>query len=283
MGKAVVAPGPTVLMVGEDRIGVLRRIKACQVRHNKPIPRGRLYISSTRIEVDKKGTDAVKAELEHISNAVGASPSLLVVDTLNRALPSGASENDPKDMASFINLVDSIRDAFGCVCLIVHHTGHTEKDRSRGHSSFKAALDFELCVSRRGGVRVAEWTKMKNLPDEPRPQEFILEPVLVDATEDGELVRSAVVSWKGQASSRATVATTKVEMLGLNTLRTASVTSGGLAASLEAWRPLFYAGHWGDNDAAKQKAFRRTRESLLNKGLVRVNEDKYMPENGGLS
>jgi hypothetical protein len=44
---------------------------------------------------------------------------------------------------------------------------------------------------------------------------------------------------------------------------------------LEQWRPLFYAGHTGDNDNTKKKAFQRARESLVNKGFATVLDDQY--------
>jgi len=44
---------------------------------------------------------------------------------------------------------------------------------------------------------------------------------------------------------------------------------------LEEWRRLFYAGHTGDNEDTKKKAFLRARESLVDKGFVEVTDDIY--------
>ena len=44
---------------------------------------------------------------------------------------------------------------------------------------------------------------------------------------------------------------------------------------LEDWRLLFYAGHTGDNEDTKKKAFLRARESLVDKGFVEVTDDIY--------
>ena len=97
--------------------------------------------------------------------------------------------------------------------------------------------------------------------------------MLLDQDEDGELITSCVVSWQGRAAVKATVTTTKAESLGLDTLRTAF--AGGDWATLGTWRTIFYAKHWGDNDDAKQKSFRRVRESLAGKGLIAIDGEHY--------
>ena len=52
-----------------------------------------------------------------------------------------------------------------------------------------------------------------------------------------------------------------------------SVPQGSLY--LEEWRRLFYAGHTGDNEDTKKKAFLRARKSLFDKGIVEVTDDIY--------
>jgi hypothetical protein len=273
MGKVVNAPGPTFYLAGEGRTGLPRRFQALQIHHKAPIPADRLFISTCRTELDEKGAEEVKAAMARITDEVGAPPSLIIVDTLARALPAGADENSARDMGAFINVVDGIRDRFNCVVIIVHHTGHDEQKRARGSSSFRAAMDFELCVGKRGGERFAEWSKLKDLPDQQQPQEFNLKPVLIDATEDGELISSAVVEWKGTATQTARATLTTVEDLALKTLSEAI--GLGLGATLEAWRPLFYAGHWGDNESSKRKSFQRVRDSLVAKKILRVEDNLY--------
>ena len=52
-----------------------------------------------------------------------------------------------------------------------------------------------------------------------------------------------------------------------------NVTSAGLA--LEEWRPLFNERHTGDNIKSKDTAFRRAREGLVDKGLLKCRDDIY--------
>jgi hypothetical protein len=134
-------------------------------------------------------------------------------------------------------------------------------------------MDAELCIAKRGAIRTAEWSKLKDLPEEPHPQEFSLEPELLGQDEDGNLITSAVVAWKGRTTLKAAITTTKAESLGLDTLRAAL--AGGDKTTLFTWRPIFYAKHYGDTDDAKQKSFRRVRESLAGKGLISIEGDHY--------
>jgi len=274
-GREVASPGPVYYIAGEGRGPLLRRFQGWQLDRKVTIPADRLFISSSRIELDDRGATGVKNEIEQRAKETGASPSLIIIDTMARALPSGSDENSAKDVGDFINTVDQIRDLFNCVVLIIHHSGHMEDKRARGSSALRAAMDIELCITKREGARIAEWTKLKDLPEEPRPQEFVLGRVLVSAEEDGELISSAVVSWQGQSARRTAIALTRTENLGLNTLTNTIVKEGSSSTSLDAWREVFYSQHWGDSDAGKQKAFRRVRESLAGKNLIVVRDGLY--------
>lgn len=274
-GREVASPGPVYYIAGEGRGPLIRRFQGWQLDRKVTIPADRLFISSSRIELDDRGATGVENEVERWTKETGFPPSLIIIDTMARALPSGADENSAKDVGAFINTVDRIRDRFNCVVLIIHHSGHMEDKRARGSSALRAAMDVELCITKREGARIAEWTKLKDLPEEPRPQEFVLERVLVSAEEDGELISSAVVSWRGQAARRTASVLTKVESLALNTLTIAIVKEGSSSTSVDAWREEFRSRHWADSPAAMQKAFRRVRESLAGKNLIVVRDGLY--------
>jgi hypothetical protein len=267
-----VGSGPAFYIAGEGRLGLLRRFRAWQLHHKVDIAPHPIYVSTSRIELDEAGAAAVEAEADRISSEIGASPALIIIDTLARTLPSGGDENSAKDVGAFINLVDRIRDRFQCVILILHHVGHVEPNRARGSSALRAAMDVELRVSYQSSTRAVVWSKLKDSPEEPRPRQFVLEQVLLETSEEGEPVFSAVVNWKGTTKT-SRLSTSAVEDLALATLREAI--GSGMEASLEAWRPLFYAGHWGDNEEAKRKAFKRVRDSLRTKDVLHVKDDLY--------
>jgi RecA-family ATPase len=277
MGRQVSA-GPVYYIAGEGRPGLLRRFKAWQLKRRVTIPEDRLFLSVVPIELNAAGAAEVTAEAERRAQESGEPPALLIVDTLSRMMPAGGDENSVKDMMAFVKAVDQIRDRFDCVAVIVHHTGVADDKRARGSTSLKAAMDAELCITKRGAIRTAEWIKLKDLPEELHPQEFALEPELLGQDDDGNLITSAVVEWRGETTAQTSRPLTRTENLGLETLRH-SITEG-YSATLEAWRTTFYEKHWGDTHNTKKQAFARIRESLSGRGLIRIDGENYSIKGG---
>jgi AAA domain len=113
-----------------------------------------------------------------------------VIDTLNRSLDG--SENDDKDMTAYIRAADAIREAFGCLVIIVHHCG-VEATRPRGHTSLTGAVDAQIAVKRDPAGNIAaevQWMK-----DGPEGEVIVsrLEQVEVGTDADGEPITSCVV------------------------------------------------------------------------------------------
>ncbi len=266
-GGRKVASGPVFYVAGEGRPGLLRRIQAWELARNVKIPADRLFLSTRRIDLDADGAAAVAVEIDRLSAACGLAPVLVIVDTIARALPAGADENSAKDMGAFINVMDGIRDRFRCVVVLVHHTGQADQNRARGSSALKAAMDAELCVSRKGNVHHAEWTKLKDLPEEPAPLAFILESQDVGPDDVKEPITSAAVVWRGAHVARPT----DTEELGLQTLRDAMAENGGGPVTEAVWREGFMAVHGGKRRNDKRTAFSRVRHSLVNKRLIAVD------------
>ena len=73
-----------------------------------------------------KDIDAmVRAALEGL-------PVLIVVDTLARNF-RGGDENQTADLNQFVAMMDDLKARYAsCTILIVHHTGHGDKQRGRG-------------------------------------------------------------------------------------------------------------------------------------------------------
>lgn len=275
-GRGVVA-GPVFYIAGEGRTGLLRRFEAWQLKRKVKIPDDRLFLSAVRIELNDLGAAEVELEVKRIAGEIGAAPVLIIVDTLARALPTGSDENSAKDMGAFINIVDRLRDRFQCVAMIVHHSGVADDKRTRGSTALKGALETELRITSRGVTRIADWTKLKDLPEEPHPQEFVLEKELLGQDDDGNFITSCVVEWKGETEVKASTTVTAGEDLGLLTLKTAikEGDDGGFDASLEGWRRAYYKKSTAEDTAAKRQAFNRIRKSLAQKGLITVDNDRY--------
>jgi hypothetical protein len=84
---------------------------------------------------------------------------MIFVDTLAR---SGLkNENDSEAMNNLITNCDMLGEITGAIVVGIHHAGWAE-NRSRGHSSLPAAIDFEMTVSGDGDIRTAEITKSRD-------------------------------------------------------------------------------------------------------------------------
>jgi len=84
------------------------------------------------------------------------------LDTLNKSL--AGSESKDVDMAAYLRAAEAIRDAFGCVVVIVHHCGWDET-RPRGHSSLGGAVDTQIAITRNGDTMTATVEYMKDGPE----------------------------------------------------------------------------------------------------------------------
>ena len=75
---------------------------------------------------------------------------LVIIDTLNRHF--AGDENNAGDAINFLNRLGELQRDFNCSVLINHHTGIATdaKNRGRGSSAFKAAVDVELLIESTG-------------------------------------------------------------------------------------------------------------------------------------
>ena len=73
----------------------------------------------------------------------GRIPKIIMIDTLARSFGEG-DENSTRDMNVFVNHIKTyLMDRYGCTILIIHHSGHQNKERARGSISLKGALSSE--------------------------------------------------------------------------------------------------------------------------------------------
>ncbi|MEX0652962.1 MAG: helicase RepA family protein [Phycisphaeraceae bacterium] len=167
-----VTPGPVVYVAGEGQQGFGRRIRAWSEHHGVSLIGAPLFVAPAVAipEMPQLGELAVA-----IDEAV-APPALIVLDTLARCF-GGGDENSTQDMSRFVSACDALRRRYGCTILVVHHTGHADKNRARGAIALKAALDAEYRLADgEAGLKLTA-TKMK---DAETPPPLGLELVSVD-------------------------------------------------------------------------------------------------------
>ena len=257
--------GIALYFAGEGRHGLPRRFKAWQEEHDLIIPENRLFLPGSRVEVAPSGVRLITMAIDELPDT----PELIIIDTVARSLPSGSDENSAKDMMEFINAIDEIRDHYGCVIALIHHTGHSEtaRTRARGSSAFRAAMDWEILVDKKKSQ--IRCTKMKDAEIPP--------PVHFEIVSVGQ---SAVIEYGNEIITQAVQSLTRNEELGLKTLKAACEIESRAWASLDEWRQEFYRRHTGDNQEAKRKAFSRTRTKLSDLKRIIVDSDTYRPTSG---
>jgi hypothetical protein len=224
--------------------------------------------------LDEASANAVTDAVAELSMQHG-SPVLIIIDTMARNFGAG-DENQIKDMSEFVVAVDDLKAKFpGCSVLIVHHTGHADKQRGGGSIALKGALDAEYRIEKDGDNMQVINTKMKDAP---------LAPDLFFALRDIQLngsAKSAVLEATDAPERKDRLS--PMQKLAKVTYETAAVESGvwddGGAfrgVHVEDWRTAFYAKHTGDSAEAKKKAFQRARKAMADAGKVKVQDDVYL-------
>lgn len=261
IGGMVVKTGPIVYLAGEGHHGINRRVLSWEEFHHVCLLRNQFFISSTNIQLDQAGAKQLIEKVDSIVAKCGERPVLIIVDTLSRAMPLGKDENATKDMMAFLNIIDVVRDRYNCVVLIVHHTGHgsNTKNRARGSSSFRAALDFEFLLN--GSKKRFEVTKMKEseLPD----------PLGYEIISVGD---SAVVVFGDEVSKYEKPTLTKSEREALDIFKNTCAELSKTELYVDEWKDAYKAKFPGKKPNTVSQAFGRTRDALLRKNMLELKD-----------
>lgn len=140
-----VEQGPVCYLAGEGQEGLRKRIAAWERDTGVSIATKPLYLSGGLPFLCNDG-NAVQC-IDEMNEATLAGPSLIVVDTVARAM-GGANENSAEDMSWLIRSMDWMRNECKATVLSIHHTGNDpgNQGRARGSSAYRAALDSEFLM-----------------------------------------------------------------------------------------------------------------------------------------
>ena len=168
-----VKQGSVFYIAGEGHNGLARRLKAWQIGNGTSLAGVPLYKSHRAAQLYDATEAAVVAEsIKHLSAESNTIPSLIVIDTLARN--HGGDENSTQDMNAFIQHLDVyLRQPWKCCVMVVHHSGVADKDRSRGSTALKGALDAEYkCQLDSGTKTIAFESKKMKDAEMPSPKNF---------------------------------------------------------------------------------------------------------------
>ena len=276
-----VKKGAVIYIAGEGHNGLKRRLTAWERHNDVSLDTAPLFLSEVAAQfLDEVSAQAVANAVDEIVLTDGP-PTLIIVDTLARNFGPG-DENATKDMSNFVAALDRLKGRHGCTLILVHHTGHTDKERGRGSAALKAALDAEFRVGKADDIITLVNTKMK---DAAPPQElyFRLETVQLGIGIDGSPIESAALVKEDRKRKTNKKRLSDNERLALAAFNCAAPVSGRLDADgnfeglhLEDWRPTFYQMSTADNTDTKKRAFSRARKELVKKGEVSHKSDIYL-------
>ena len=280
-----VKQGAVLYIAGEGHYGLKRRFATWQQQHGV-IP-DTLYISERAVTLDPAGAKTVFEAVGSIDEI----PVLIVVDTLSSVI--AGDENNAVDMNAFLAVLKTLLAGTAATILVVHHTGHGSKERARGHSSLKAALDAEFRAERCDGSGVLTCTKPKDM-EPPKPLSFELTQVELpdawrDPEEPDEPVTSCIFTVTGNADGGGgkEKKLPASQVIALRALEKALAEHGGtfkgqFGVHIDAWRKAAYDGGIADGEVnAKKIAFQRVRQALLASGHIRCTDDIYWLTDAG--
>jgi hypothetical protein len=187
-------PARVLYIAAEGAVGVRKRLKAYAQHHG-------IALSSIDVEFlgaapDLTKDDDVRGLIDTIKARAAASHrrvayTHIVIDTWSQVTP-GADENSSHDMGAALKNVQTIHHATGARILFIAHMGKDMTKGMRGWSGFKAAMDYEIEVSREGEQRMLTVSKSRDSMDGARFA-FHLQPVTLGVTKRGKAVVSCVV------------------------------------------------------------------------------------------
>jgi len=267
-----VQQGAVFYIAGEGFNGLTRRFEAWSKHKRVNIAEAPLFVSNRPVQfLDAASAAEVTEAVRELAKQNG-DPALIVVDTVARNFGAG-DENSTSEMGAFIASIDSVKAEFpGSSIMLVHHTGHSDKQRARGSIALNGALDTEYRLNKVNDVITLTNTKMKDA-EPPAALAFNLESVYL-----GDVVTSAALvetepreKVKRLSGDQFLAVQAYIEAAGGEWDGQGEFSGLGL----EPWREVFYAQHTGETQGAKQKAFSRARKVLLSLGHVTVENDVY--------
>jgi hypothetical protein len=138
------ASGPVVYCALEGAHGFKKRVEAFRQARigesdasdaNPPF-----FLMSERLNLVAEHETLIAAIRAQCANE---QPIVICIDTLNRSLVG--SESSDVDMSAYVQAADTLREAFDCLVVIIHHCGR-DGTRPRGHTSLTGTVDAQISV-----------------------------------------------------------------------------------------------------------------------------------------
>lgn len=200
----------------------------------------------------------VFAEFDEYLGEIRPKPKLIVIDTLT-GMTSGIDQNSASDMAKFAETCKTLKIITGASVLVVHHSGHKDKGRSKGAVDLWAACDRVLGLHRTGrdGALVIKCAKSRNgAPfDDIHVRLMPYEP-------------AAVLVEAGKPENAETTVLTPGDRVFREVI--------GDEPIAEATAKAAFFDKYGKSPGANRNAWARAFEKAINSGLIEVDADRQI-------
>lgn len=261
--------GAVIYVAAEGTRGIHKRIASWEKHHGLDLADA--WFSSRPSPIDLLSPDGdtnsfIEAVLaEAAAWGEGVKPTLIVIDTLSRAL-AGGDENSSVDMGAFVKHIDRIKTATGAHIAIVHHSGKDAARGMRGWSGMRAAIDTEMEVSD-GSLSTTKQRDMEKLED----QAFVLQDVVLGEDRRGKPVKSAVILYGAAAEMAGPEPLTKEQARWLDELTIgveAMAEEAGVPASEFRFKWQNAAAMFRDEAGRKRTTVEKRLAALATKGAL---------------
>jgi hypothetical protein len=187
-GHSIKEASKVAYICGEGFFGLMKRFRALQFYYGG-VPDNLFISEQPAAFMDLSSAAAVSEGIKEFGGC-----DLIIIDTFHRNMGAG-DENSSKDFAQFLSNIDFFIKPLDATIIIIHHSGHDNKERSRGSSSIRASMDFEYQVNKDEdiGITTIKNTKMKDF-EPPKPLSFRFNPIDIDLIDDdGEKVMGVIL------------------------------------------------------------------------------------------
>jgi AAA domain len=144
-----------------DRVELMRRVRG-------PLG-GSFHVSWKHPTIEAR---TVKETLFSLVEDHGIEPRLIIIDTLNMSLKTGAKEKEENDIREYFQaLQPAVRD-LECSVMVIHHQGY-EKGRPRGSSTIPATIDCQIRIEKGklGGEEIVT-SQVQLMKDGPEGEKY---------------------------------------------------------------------------------------------------------------
>lgn len=173
-----VRQGAIFYIAGEGHNGLARRFKAWEIAYGVSLKEAPIFKSHRAAQLyDISEAALVGQTIREMVEIHQVIPAMVVIDTLARNM--GGDENSTKDMNEFVANIDTyLRRTYRASVMAAHHSGVATKERARGSSVMRGAIDAEYRIELNQTSKAITFTPTKMKDAElPPPLTFGLAQV----------------------------------------------------------------------------------------------------------